>query len=88
MVGIDNLRKNLKASVGVVNGLEALRAMDLKSSLGEVLDLDEAEALTLAKDLELLDLTDDAFEKKIETLAATGASTVVMILRVIRLFVK
>jgi len=88
MTGIDNLRVTLKAAVSVVNGLDALRSMDLQASLVELLDMDEAEAVTLAKDLQVLDLKDDAFEAKVEALALAGANVAAMVLRVLRLFIK
>jgi len=84
-LGIEYSREALAQALSVVNGVEKLRVIDLSKLGAELLDADEAELLQLAKDLQVLDLSNDELEAKIEGLALVGAPTLAFVLRILKL---
>lgn len=84
--GIDQLQLVAGNLVAVVNAQQKLFAVDYKVVFKQILDLDEDEALQLAKDFQILDLNDDALEAKLEQYALIGGKPLAYALRILKLF--
>lgn len=88
MPGIEKTTELLKNGIELINAVEKLRGADFSLILDEMWDIDELEANKLATDLQLLDLTNDELEMKIETAAMAGAKPLAFALRILKLFIK
>lgn len=86
--GIGEVQGLVGDVVAVVNAQQKLFKRDYKLVIKQILDLDEDEAVQLAKDFEILDLNDDALEAKLEAYAHLGGKPLSYALRILRLFIK
>lgn len=83
--GITQLEKVVLGVVSLANGADALAHTDWAKALTELLDLDDAEAIKLASDLQVLDLQEKDLEAKIEKYASDGGQFAAIFIRVLRL---
>jgi len=88
MAGIDNLKKALGSVISVINGVDAAAAIDYKQVLKEAIDLDAKELQALADQVKALDLSNDKLEGKIEKAVGDNAKYVILLLQLLKLFIK
>lgn len=83
---ISEIKKIVKAGIDIANAADAFAHFDYNLALKQVLDLDEAEAMEIAQDFQVLDLANDAFEAKMEEMVMKGAAPAAFVLRLVKAF--
>lgn len=85
MAGVETVKMLLKDGVALVNMMEQVKAVDLKKVVVELLDMDKAELVELAKEVGMLDLTNDVLEAKVKQYVAMGVEPMAFVLAMLRL---
>lgn len=84
--GILILKDMVQSGVAMVNAADKFKHFDYYQAFQEFKDLDESEASELAKDLQMLDLSDDELEAKIEAYAQVGARPLAFVMSLLKIF--